>query len=185
VVIHWFNVIQYRLSYRIFFSHIPLSDLQLMLNVTNSFANREKYVIHLEKSTTDNTRVRIFFFCRAKRDFFSPEFNIRLYDKNSESDYFFFLHQNQNIFFSNIVNQVLLRKKRVSFKQVMIATNYIGKWTINAPFTTENPLFGTFEPIYIVYLNYTSIDFVVVLCYGSVLVVCRQWCLCNNFYSSW
>ena len=27
------------------------------------------------------------------------------YDKNSESDYFFFLHQNQNIFFSNIGNQ--------------------------------------------------------------------------------
>jgi hypothetical protein len=34
-----------------------------------------------------------------------PEFNIRLYDKNSESDYFFFLCQNQNIFFSNIANQ--------------------------------------------------------------------------------
>jgi hypothetical protein len=34
--------------------------------------------------------------------FFFPEFNIRLYDKNSESHYFFFLHQNQNIFFSNI-----------------------------------------------------------------------------------
>jgi hypothetical protein len=41
----------------------------------------------------DNTRVRIYFF---------PEFNIRLYDKNSESDSFFFLHQNQNILFSNI-----------------------------------------------------------------------------------
>jgi hypothetical protein len=43
-----------------------------------------------------NTRVRIFFFVE--------EFNIRIYDKNSESD-FFFLHQNQNIFFSNIRNQ--------------------------------------------------------------------------------
>ena len=31
---------------------------------------------------SDNTRVRIFIFF--------PEFNIRLYDKNSESDYFFF-----------------------------------------------------------------------------------------------
>ena len=39
---------------------------------------------------SDNTRVRTFIFF--------PEFNIRLYDKNSESDYFFFLHQNQNIF---------------------------------------------------------------------------------------
>ena len=33
--------------------------------------------------------------------YFFPELNI---DKNSESE-FFFLHQNQNIFFSNIGNQ--------------------------------------------------------------------------------
>jgi hypothetical protein len=46
----------------------------------------------------------LFFLSRETRIFF-PEFNIRLYDKNSESDYFFFLHQNQNIFFSNIGNQ--------------------------------------------------------------------------------
>ena len=38
-----------------------------------------------------------FFFGRAKGEIVFPEFNIRLYDKNSESD-FFFLHQNQNIF---------------------------------------------------------------------------------------
>ena len=38
----------------------------------------------------DNTRVRIFiFFCRVKHKFFFPEFNIRFFDKNSESDYFF------------------------------------------------------------------------------------------------
>ena len=48
---------------------------------------------------------RNIFFCRAKREFFFPEFNIRLYDKNSESDYFFSLDQNQSIFFSNIGNQ--------------------------------------------------------------------------------
>jgi hypothetical protein len=41
---------------------------------------------------------------RQARNFFQ-EFNIRLYDKNSESVYFFVLHQNQNIFFSNIGNQ--------------------------------------------------------------------------------
>jgi hypothetical protein len=39
----------------------------------------------------------INFFCRTKRNFFSPKFNIRLYDKNSETDFFSF-HQNQNIF---------------------------------------------------------------------------------------
>jgi hypothetical protein len=54
---------------------------------------------------------RIFFWSRKGRTFF-PEFNIRLYDKNSESDYFFFLHQNQNIFFSHIGNQnIFFRKK--------------------------------------------------------------------------
>ena len=40
---------------------------------------------------SDSTRV-------SKARIFFQEFNIRLYDKNSESDYFFFLHQNQNIF---------------------------------------------------------------------------------------
>ena len=44
-----------------------------------------------------------FFLCKARNLF--PEFNIRLYDKKFESDYFFFLHQNQIIFFSNIGNQ--------------------------------------------------------------------------------
>ena len=38
---------------------------------------------------SDNTRVRLSFLCRAKREIFFPEFNIRLYDKNSESDFFF------------------------------------------------------------------------------------------------
>ena len=48
---------------------------------------------------SDNTRVRIFIFLSRKARIFFPEFNIMLYDNNSESD-FFFLHQNQNIFFS-------------------------------------------------------------------------------------
>ena len=33
--------------------------------------------------------IEYFFFCRAKREFFFPEFNIRLYDINSESDFYF------------------------------------------------------------------------------------------------
>ena len=33
-------------------------------------------------------------------------------NKNSESDYFFFLHQNQNIFFSNIGNQNIFLEKK-------------------------------------------------------------------------
>ena len=43
-------------------------------------------------------RVRIFTFFVAQSAIFFPEINIRLYDKNSESYYFFSLHQNQNIF---------------------------------------------------------------------------------------
>jgi hypothetical protein len=55
----------------------------------------------------------LFFLSRKARNFF-PEFNIRLYDKNSESDYFFFLHQNQNIFFSNIGNQNIFLEKNIT-----------------------------------------------------------------------
>ena len=52
------------------------------------------------------------FFCGAMREFFFPDSNIRLYDKNSESDYFFFLHQNQNFFSATFGNQnIFFRKK--------------------------------------------------------------------------
>jgi hypothetical protein len=44
---------------------------------------------------------------------FFSEFNNRLYDKNSESD-FFFLHQNHNIFFSNIGNQNIFLEKNIT-----------------------------------------------------------------------
>ena len=38
---------------------------------------------------SDNTRDRILIFLSRKARIFFPESNIRLYDKNSESDYFF------------------------------------------------------------------------------------------------
>jgi hypothetical protein len=53
-----------------------------------------------------------FLLLFKARNFF-PEFNIRLYDKNSESDYSFFLHQNQNIFFSNIGNQRFEQQQKI------------------------------------------------------------------------
>ena len=55
-------------------------------------------------------QLEYFFLSHKARKFF-PEVNIRLYDKNSESDYFFFLHQNQYIFFSNIGNQNIFLEK--------------------------------------------------------------------------
>jgi hypothetical protein len=36
---------------------------------------------------------------------------VTIFDRNSESDYFFFLHQNKNIFFSNIGNQNIFFEK--------------------------------------------------------------------------
>ena len=54
----------------------------------------------------------IYFLLSSKARIFFPEFDIRLYDKNSESDYFFFLQQNQNFVFSNIGNQNIFFKKK-------------------------------------------------------------------------
>ena len=45
---------------------------------------------------SDNTRVRIFIF--LSRNFFFQNSTLGYMTKNSESHYFFFLHQNQNIF---------------------------------------------------------------------------------------
>jgi hypothetical protein len=50
------------------------------------------------------------FLSRKAQFFFSPDFNISLYDKNSESD-FFSLHQDQNFFFSNTGNQNIFFRK--------------------------------------------------------------------------
>jgi hypothetical protein len=69
------------------------------------------FFVSFKKTFSDNTRVIIFIFLSSKARNFFPEFNIRLYDKNSESDYFFSLHQNQNIFFSNIGNQNIFLEK--------------------------------------------------------------------------
>ena len=68
--------------------------------------------------TTRELEYLFLLSCKAR--IFFPECNIRLYDKHSESDYFFSLHQNQNFFFSNIGYQnIYLEKKNIpppSFK---------------------------------------------------------------------
>ena len=61
---------------------------------------------------SDNTRVRIFIFLLRKARNFFPEFNKRLYDKTLNQIIFFFLHQNQNICFSNIGNQNFFLEKK-------------------------------------------------------------------------
>ena len=52
---------------------------------------------------SDNTRVRIFFCLSREEQIIFPELNIRLYDKNSESHYFFFLYQKSEYFFFSII----------------------------------------------------------------------------------
>ena len=66
----------------------------------------------VQKNNFRTTQELEFFFLSHKTRKKIPQFNIRLYDKNSESDYFFFLHQNQNIFFSNIGNQNIFLEKK-------------------------------------------------------------------------
>jgi hypothetical protein len=53
----------------------------------------------------------LFYLSRKARIFF-PVFNIRLYDKNSESDYFSFPPPKSEYFFSNIGNQNIFLEKK-------------------------------------------------------------------------
>ena len=57
------------------------------------------------------------FFYRTTREleFFFPEFNIRLYDKNSESDYFFFPPPKSEYFFQQYwESEYFFRKKNIN-----------------------------------------------------------------------
>ena len=57
--------------------------------------------------------VQKYFFGQHELEYlFFPEFNIGLYDKNSESDYFFFLHQNQNIFSATLGIGIFFLEKK-------------------------------------------------------------------------
>ena len=57
------------------------------------------FFVSFRKIFSDNTRVRILFFLSRKARNFFPEFNIRLYDKNSESDYLSFPPPKSEYFF--------------------------------------------------------------------------------------
>jgi hypothetical protein len=58
---------------------------------------------------SDN-RVRFFFLSRKVRNCF-PEFNIRLYDKNSESDFFFPPPKSEYFFQQHWESEYFFRKK--------------------------------------------------------------------------
>ena len=66
----------------------------------------------VQKFFLDNTRVRIFIFFSHKAWIFFSKFNIRLYDKNSESDYFFFPPPKSEYFFQqHWESEYFFRKK--------------------------------------------------------------------------
>jgi hypothetical protein len=94
---------------------------------------------------SDNTRVRIFFFCRAKRKFFFQNLTLGYMIKTLNQIIFFFLHQNQNIFFSNIGNQnIFFRKKtippfKLNGRSLTHVLNKIGHY-LNL--TNYQPVFG-------------------------------------------
>ena len=58
-----------------------------------------------------NTRVRILFFYRAKHEFFFQNLTAGYMPKTLNQIIFCFLHQNQNIIFSNIGNQNIFLEK--------------------------------------------------------------------------
>ena len=68
--------------------------------------------LFVQKLFSVNTRVRILIFLSRKTRIFFPEYNIRLYDKNSESDYIFFPPSKSEYFFSKIGNQNIFFKKK-------------------------------------------------------------------------
>ena len=70
------------------------------------------FLLRSEKNFRTTRELEYLFLLSRKMQIFFPEFNIKLYDKNSESDYIFFLHQNQNIFFSIIWNQNIFVEKK-------------------------------------------------------------------------
>ena len=75
----------------------------------------------LRNFVSDNTRVRINFF---------PEFNIRLYDKNSESN-FLFPPPKSEYFFSNIGNRNIFLEKKHSKMDYLNLTNSLNTLRIS------------------------------------------------------
>jgi hypothetical protein len=61
---------------------------------------------------SDNMRVRILFFWRAKREFFFKNLTLGYMTKTLNQIIFFFLHQNQKKNFSNIGNQNIFLEKK-------------------------------------------------------------------------
>jgi hypothetical protein len=89
-------------------------------------------------------RSEISFFLSRKARIFFPEFNTRLYDKNSESDYFFSSTKIRIFFQQNWESEYLKKKKTIA-----------PPWKLNDPFlcVISPSIYGLFIIIPVWYLQ--------------------------------
>ena len=103
------------------FSVLPLTDSDYPFDIFQLFLGTDHltwrgglwFFVSFRNFFSDNTRVRIFiFFLSREAWIFIPEFNIGLYDKNSESHYFFFPPPKSEYFFQrHWESEYFFRKK--------------------------------------------------------------------------
>ena len=69
------------------------------------------FLFHSEIFFWTTQELEYLFFCRTKREFFFQNLTLGYMTKTLNQIIFFFLHQNQNILFSNIGNQNIFLEK--------------------------------------------------------------------------
>ena len=74
----------------------------------------------VQKQFSDNTIVRIFCFCRAKRNFFFQNLTLGYMTKTLNQMIFFPPPKSEYIFFSNIGNQNILENKHTQNKCLFV-----------------------------------------------------------------
>ena len=85
------------------------------------------------------TQVRIFIFFVVQSTIFFPEFNIRLYDKDSESDYCFFPPPKSELFFQQhweseyFFNATFNSISNISRRSVLLLENIGVLWENHRP----------------------------------------------------
>ena len=111
---------RYPISWKLFWTHqIPTSCLSKSGGIIRDQPFNLKvglwFFVSFRNFFSDNTRVRIFFILSGKARIFFPGFNIRLYDKNSESDYFVFPPPKSEYFFQqHWESEYFFRKKTIT-----------------------------------------------------------------------
>ena len=75
------------------------------------FRNNYGFLFRSEFFFRTTQELEYLFFCPAKREIFFQNLTLGYMTKTLNHIIFFFLHQNQNIFFSNIGNQNIFLEK--------------------------------------------------------------------------